>query len=1033
MHLLKTCGFALLAMISQQLSADELLTNPNFDSWSDGQPTGWTLKDGIAVSEINSASNGNAVSLEKGGSNTSQSLIQNFELSSRQLTARFVFSQAAPQNGERAFNISLRPGDEGPYSSIRVNADGTLESYDGSAWQAIAGTTGAIQSSDYSDNDLSNDTLYELEVAYDLSSAALNYALVLRDLTNDTTIADLTGLTYWQSTPSTELGTFRIALERGRGDSDWHVYTASIEQGEEAEAEPPAIDETLEHPFLLVKESEFPEWRERMTSEPWATIGQKAISVANNDSYDVDFTGDYRMRVLQLKTIVSACALAAILDPDNADAHYEKAAAQLLIGLNDITDTTSSGWNANTPVGSALFSSILALDIIHDTMSDEDLEEASILIDELVNGMDRSTWLPSPQSVAAIWALYRGDSSTATSNINSFKTYLLDMVTDDGVMIAGTGYGNARLNYFDREQKHALVDVLDYLGLDNPYEWSNLQKAYEWLYGYAYGHNGELHIFGDTSTNRYVYGPPGDYPEDSPTASYRAWRFSENAQGYANFLHASQFAHGTILAYATAGEANELIPAVSATSRIFDDGGAFFREDTTESTGLSSVLWNVKYDSSFSNNDSYHSHKEVNSLSIVGFGEQLLSNIGYAGARAGVLGYTWNDVNFRAASNNVVMIDYPLTSTKGLTSTNDHTLKFGAGISRGFVNTSFDFAVGSSGSALSNGTHDRGISFIHPQDGLPGYWGLFDHIESDSGSDAHLMLRPYSSDVVTVEEGNHYRWHVQIQTEEGAYLSIFPSSGATQTQLLDSLFGLLPSTESFEGICYYGTYPIENNTADLTTVLFPHVSESDAPISTQLQSADYQGLQLQLDSNTIDTLLSLTDESTPVTVQGSRIQASRHYERSTSGNLQRVFQDQGSLFIHSDGTTISATTPITYVADSEGMTLYLSEDSTITVNGFGAEIAYIDSDQAGITATNDGSLTFTLTAGEHSIVWNQLSEPSLSVFPTDTGRLIALQNLRPNNSYTLGYSSDLMTWDSMPIPENGTRRFVVETNANQPK
>lgn len=84
-----------------------------------------------------------------------------------------------------------------------------------------------------------------------------------------------------------------------------------------AHAEFKPAEETLEHPFLLVYESEYEEMRARADREPWKSMKESALNAAADiSSFDPNPEMSlFSERVGKLGSEVSAAALAYILDP----------------------------------------------------------------------------------------------------------------------------------------------------------------------------------------------------------------------------------------------------------------------------------------------------------------------------------------------------------------------------------------------------------------------------------------------------------------------------------------------------------------------------------------------------------------------------------------------------------------------------------------------------------------------------------------------------------------------------------------------
>lgn len=984
----------------------EQLTNGSLDDWTAGLPTGWERLSNCGVGQILVGDGNSVAHLSSTSTSETQALAQTFTAFGGRFHFSLLFSQQAPTGSLRGMNVTLRSSST-PILSIRSSSSGTLEVYHSasSAWIAVAGTANAILPSIYSDGNPANDPTYRLEIEGSFDTAT--YSVRLSDATSGALITSTSNLAYWQTIP-TSVSTLRtVQLERGRSGGDWRAYEVSLDRPD-SEEDPFIVNPNPTHPFLIVSEAEYPAWRQKALQEPWVSMKAKTLSTAATLAYDPAFTGSYRSKVLRLKTVVSACALASILDPGNAQTYSNKAASQMITGLTDIRDTRGAigGWEANTPVGSTLFSCILALDVLHPHLNQATRTQIEGLIGPLVNAI--SGWDPSPQSVRCLWALYRGDAAAYQTNVSSYMSALLSLFTDDGVMLAGTGYGNARLNYFDREQKHALTDILTRLGAIDAYSIGKLQRVYEWLYGSAYGHQGELHIFGDTSANRPLWGPPSEYPQDSPTAAYRAWHYSAAAQSYANRLIVDPAPQPSLLGYALLGTPTRDLPATSAASRIFRDGGAFFRENTADAGGLSSGLLSLTRSEG-------HTHKEVNTISLIGHGEHLVSNSGYAGAGTASMGYSWTYINDRAVSANTVLIDYPLTTAASAPAGGDHIRKYGAGITRGVTSSGYDYAVGDSGGALAAGTHQRGMAFVHPDAvlDLPGYWVLFDRVNSATASTASMALHPFSSDVTTVAGNQHYRWFIRKATTAGTNLSVHLLSPPSQTQMLDGVFANLDSTKSFVGKFLYATYPIQSGTAHFATALLPHLNPVDEPVVSRSSGSGFRQMDF-IWGSTHDRIISADTGTTILTSEDLSWTGTACHVRSSAGDLVRYFLDQGTL-LSTAGASFSSSTPSVVVGTSEGLSISLAATATVTFKWPGVTTAYSGHGATALLPDASGTFVISLPAGNHRISFVSAGVPKIALGVKPETTVLGITGLIPGKPYRYEASPDLATW--VPLKE----------------
>jgi hypothetical protein len=803
----------LLAVPFAAHASTAVLSNGDFSSWSGSVPSAWALSGGATATRVEAWS-GSAVLLSlTANPDPAASLSQPFSTSvPDRFTAVWEFAQA-PAAGERGIGSTLRSS-SGPLLNWRVSSAGALQFFDGANWVSV-GPAGLVASGPL----LSPDTppaAYRLTIAGSLAARA--YSVALTEIASGAELLALDHLAHWQSTPSAGTALVRIHLERGRSTAD--ALFDNISVSAVAPPAPPPLVISTERPSILLSAADFSAWRALATEEPWTSMRAAALARAASLAYDPAL--GYRLRALRLKEVVNALALAAILDESAAPAtHAARFHAQLVLGLDDLLVGRPAGaWDGNTPVGSALFDAILALDIFHPHLT---LEQRADLESRLAAWTTRiSGWDPSPQAVRALWALYTGDAAAYNSNRAAYLNALFGKFSADGVYVAGTGYAMARFGYYDREQKHLFFELLRRRGEVTASQESRMRALTEWLYGYALAPHAHNHVFGDSAPNRAINGAP-DYAFDSPTGVFVAGRFGADAASYAMRQRLAPAPWPGLMPYALATAASDEPPARLAPSRLFTDGGAWFQAEDGERGALSGALWNARIDES-------HTHKETNALSLVAHGQLLLTNAGYAGYGIGVLGFPWSYIRDRAVSGNTVLLDYPLANPASAPATNDHALKRGAGLLTGFTGREFDYALGDSGSALPNGRHLRHFAFVRPQDSRPGYWLVLDEAAATTAtSTAHAAWHPYSTALQAHVPGEHYSALATGWVSPGVALHLHLTTPPSLAQNLPGLVAHF-NDASFIGRFLYATYPLSAGSARFGTVLLPVAPGESPPI-----------------------------------------------------------------------------------------------------------------------------------------------------------------------------------------------------------
>lgn len=701
------------------------------------------------------------------------------------------------------------------------------------------------------------------------------------------------------------------------------------------------------HPFLIVKETEYGELRALASQSPWKEMKASAMLDASHLVYDQ--TANYQKKTQRLGQIVNANALSYILDPANRNIYK----GNIILAFDywdDLYPNLYRGgaddWTHAVPPGEALFNCILALDVIHNSLTPSELSTAENKIGRVAEWYwthdepHLTIWC-----VRGLWALYKGEARFASAR-NEYRKILLNYITPDGVFSPGPGYAAAR---FDSPAMRHLLDVLEFTGNGSYYSEPALKKFNEWLFGYSVTPFKRPFIFGDTA--------PVKFTARSSPGSYSAYRFSDLAASYAA-LDLEGKPQNPLLSYILM---RKPMPAPEqAGSRIFGDGGAWFQENTPSPNALAGVLWNAK-----TVGDS-HAHKEVNSLNLCGYGEYLLRNAGYTGWNEGALGFPWDYINRRAVSGNTVLVDYSFTDNLNPPLTNDHVSKVGAGISEGFISPGFDYASGDSGSALPNGKHYRNFVFVHPQDNKNGYWVVFDEVEvKKTGDTVHVALHPNSAVYSVVSPNQEYRWTISKYSGHDVFLTIFQGTPSRSSEVKD---GLLAGQGNFIGKYLYSTYDTDGGARrNIVTVFFPHDATHQKANMARIEGAGYTGGGISLGDNVTDVALESSSTNT-VTYKNVSFKASATLFRLQGGSVAFYFVRHGKLFGGATSTRDGFTSVkevSLYVNGSDGK--IISPGTVITFYRPGIAGVLLDNRPAQLLDKGTGWAKLNVGAGSHDL------------------------------------------------------------------
>ena len=244
--------------------------------------------------------------------------------------------------------------------------------------------------------------------------------------------------------------------------------------------------------------------------------------------------------------------------------------------------------------------------------------------------------------MVALWALYRGDRALAAEATALFRERLFDELTPGGVFDSGPGYAWARQGG-DRISKYALIDVLEFTGRDRTlYADPRLVGLQEWLFRGAYTPARTNLTFGDSDPSRPVEALLG-YVQP-----HRVARFSERAGRNAAWLVRDVEPRPLLSSFALIDDAP--LEPLAPTSCVWTDCASFW-EDARSADSLMAALWCPRSSGS-------HSHFDVNAVHLYAYGKNVVRNVGYCGAGAGIdASFDWNWVSATARSSNTVTID----------------------------------------------------------------------------------------------------------------------------------------------------------------------------------------------------------------------------------------------------------------------------------------------------------------------------------------------------------------------------------------
>jgi hypothetical protein len=374
--------------------------------------------------------------------------------------------------------------------------------------------------------------------------------------------------------------------------------------------------------------------------------------------------------------------------------------------------------------------------------------------------------------------------------------------------------------------------------------------------------------FGDSDPSRPIeallgYGQP-----------YGAYRFSANAGRNAAWVVRDVLPRPLLSTYVLLDDS--ILAPQPPRSFVWADTAAFWEAGGSEDS-LMGALWCPRTAGS-------HSHPDVNAVHLYAYGENVLRNSGYCGSDVGVDSTFDRDWIFdTTAANNTVTLAGA-----------EHDQKFGAGVQQSLLAPRFDYAAARAGPALHDGEHVRSLLMLHGEPGLPGYFVLFDEVETAAaGTPVEVNLHPDSDVVATIAAGAEYEWTIRHFGPDDVQLSVFLATRPASAELLDG--GLC----AFDGNEYVGRYLRSTHFADalgrrnVVTLLVPHDARRAKPTLTRIPGTTrYSGALVSHPSGVHDFVLE-SDGTAPVAFGSTYFHGRAIHARLVGGMPRQYFVRQG--------------------------------------------------------------------------------------------------------------------------------------------
>ena len=724
------------------------------------------------------------------------------------------------------------------------------------------------------------------------------------------------------------------------------------------------------HPHIIINKSEYDSLRQRSAQWPWSVMKTKAIQTFQGINFEPEL--NYYEKCSAAFDLAGAAALCYILNVSGRAQYLGKVqddVAKLLhvirIGKESTDYPEAHGFSVGP--AHAAFMAYITLDIMYDEM-DPVVRSAMESDCDYIASNHHSSWLASKYSIEAMMELYHhGISKTFIEKKNLYRDYLSGNISDDGVYTTGPGYSVSRLFSDGRSQKKIFMDVAEYQGFNEFYSHPKFRNLHEWIYGYAFTPFNRTYTFADS--------PPIKSLDAWSIATLRVSRFSDTAQGYAAW-HMGSLSDtgiiGNILHYILCDHIP--LPSQKPVSRIFPNGGAWLLDSSYHRESLAGVLWNIN-----TKNES-HSHRDANSINIVGFGDHILRNSGYDGWHLPD-DSTWNWIHSTAASSNTVSLDHY-----------NHADFRGGGIAEGITGYRLEYASGNSGPSLNNGSHNRNLLFVKPEDNVPGYFILFDEISLRGNvNQAHLYLHPNAETLPIILNNNQvYDWTIKrCYIDNEIKVKIYLGTEPLQTEIKEGYLASYLPCDRIVGKYMKCTYePGSSGNQTINTLIYPYLAGNNTPSFRRISGPGYSGTQLIFNDQLSDYTFT-SEESGEAIFQELKFSAKSVYIRKVNNDILNYFTRKGTkvLFEGSNSYGFESENPVSLVCTGK-TGLIISEGTTISIFYPGIQHIMLDNNMAEVIEKGSDWLKIYVPAGNHHF------------------QIVSSHSVSINNSEIIGINSD---------------------------
>jgi len=687
-------------------------------------------------------------------------------------------------------------------------------------------------------------------------------------------------------------------------------------------------EQEREHPFLICKKSDFQELRDRADDYPWNKLGEDALNTASG-VWEVGEDASNTTKCQSLANYMGASALAYILEPAHKEAYADKVKRSILQSLDKLMYDEEKKWLGVVPPSNTLFNAILCLDIVYNSLSEEEIKRCENKIASKMEHINREgAWTLVRYGLYGTWDIYQGERNSPD---NDYYNWLMPQITGDGVTTVASAYAFARLGSTDdRAVKTAYFDVLEYTGIDNRYyDNPKLEKFYSWLFSLGVTPFHYRTLIGDTG--------PSWGRMSANSLFLHALNVNPEAGPYLSWYLDDELPNGNILSYIIPDHPLPKTQKVPS-SQIYRDGGGWFRDPVDDPHGLMGVLYNIDGDAR------WHTHKQTNGIYLAGYGNHLTVNSGWLGITEAYL-------------QNTLTINGE-----------DHDTKHGGGLEEGFTTTMLDYACGLDGPALPASSYKRSFLMARSGSRHKGYFMMVDHVTANPANTIKSYLHPATESALQVtDELTQYEATIDHHNRrEGVKLSIFYATPPTNIQIDEAVSGNLERVpEAGKHKRIEAQYPVEtagNNT--LVTVLFPYDENHPKAITKRIDTEKYTGAAISHQSGIRDIILG-SKESGVMQHEDMKFQADIVFTRKDEDMMHGYFVRNGQSFT-AGSVGFSSENKVSMLLH-EGSGKIISEGTTTTFSYPGIQGILLNGEKQNILDKTPGKIKVWIPAGKHSI------------------------------------------------------------------